>query len=274
MDLLMNRKEQQADVIYRLGQLLRPLQDVVDAPDHHNSQSRARACAKFTHDADIFLGELHKFTIGQAGHKYDIEYDKVVRARNHLRNDLASFRDDDERLATALTGCRETMMKAILDIPTEIESEVLEAHSPFQAYCKLKAYCETTNQKLVWADPYTGPGLFHRYLNGLPDSVEVALITKDRGNNGEYQSFLDISRMYAQERGPAKYRLIVEPNNHDRWLRCDDQLYHLGGSAKDAGKKSDFTITRLEPTPANFQKLDNLISSGRELFGPNTQTHS
>jgi len=184
----MNRREQQADVIYKLGQLLRPLQDVVDAPDSHNSQMRASACAKFTHDADVFLGELHRLTISQPGHSYSIEYDKVVKARNHLRNDLASSRDDDSKLAAALARCRGTMMAAILDIPTEAASEVLEAHSPFQAYCKLKAFCETTHQQLVWADPYTGPGLFHRYLKGLPDSVVLALITKDRGNNGEYQS--------------------------------------------------------------------------------------
>ena len=118
-----------------------------------------------------------------------------------------------------------------------------------------------------------GAGLFHRYLNGLPDSVSVVLVTKDRGNHAEYQSFLDISRLYANERGSSKYRLVAESTNHDRWLRCDDQLYHLGGSAKDAGRRSAFTITKLEPTPENFQKLDTLAGSGTELFGPNSPTH-
>ncbi len=164
-------------------------------------------------------------------------------------------------------------MKAILDIPTEVSSEVLEARSPFQAYCKLKAFCETTNLKLVWVDPYIGAGLFHRYFSELPESVEVTLVTKKRSGSAEYQEMLDISRLYAQERGPSKYQLRVETSNHDRWLRCDDQIYHLGGSAKDAGKRSNFTITKLASTPENFQTLDNLITSAAELFGPTNTTH-
>jgi hypothetical protein len=270
----MNRKEQQADLIYKLGLLLRPLQDVVDDPARHNAQARASACARFVHDADDFLGAVNTFARSQPGHHYDIEANAIIRARNVFRNTLENVREDDQELADAVAACRETIMKAILAVPTEVASEVLEAHSPFQAYCKLKAFCGATNHKLVWADPYMGPSLFHRYLNGLSDSVEVALITKDRGTNAEFQAFLDISRLYAHERGPIKYRLPAESSNHDRWLRCDDQLYHLGGSAKDAGKKSDFTITKLEPIPANLQKLDNLLSSGTELFGPNRPNHA
>lgn len=270
----MDRKQQQAELLVALGELLRPLQDVADFPGNHNTQARAKACAKFIFDADVFIGLLHKFSHSQPGHRYDMETNKVIHARNRLRNELAEHRDNDAKLRASLADCRNVMLTAILDIPSESDSEVLEARSPFQAYCKMKAFFETTATRIIWADQYMGAGLFHRYLNVLPDSVEVVLVTKDRGNHPEYQSFLDVSRLYATERGATKYRLVVESTSHDRWLRSDDQLYHLGGSAKDAGKRSPFTISKMAPTPANFQQLDGLIAGGIELFGPSTPNHA
>lgn len=190
-----------------------------------------------------------------------------------FRNAIGQFRDDADRLAKDLKRFRDTTIEAILTIPTDVDSQILEAHSPFQAYCRIKAFCETTGQRLVWADPYMGPGLFHRYLNGLPEQVEVALVTKDRSSTTEYADFLDVSRLFAQERGSNKYRLVTEQGFHDRCLRCDDQLYHLGGSAKDAGRRSDFTITKMEPTAENFKQLDDLFNGGTELFGPTNPNH-
>ena len=52
-------------------------------------------------------------------------------------------------------------------------------------------------------------------------------------NKRPYDEFIDVSRSFSQERGPDKYRLLVEEAFHDRWLRCDEQLFHLGGSIKD-----------------------------------------
>lgn len=69
----MNRKEQQAELIYALGSLLRPLQDVVDDPEDNDAQARARASAKFVHDADDFLDRLDRLASGEPGHRYEIE---------------------------------------------------------------------------------------------------------------------------------------------------------------------------------------------------------
>lgn len=269
----MKRKEQQAELIYKLGLLLRPIQELIDYPDQQTPQTRSRACAKFASDLTGYHQNVMSFTRSEPGHLYDFEWNAIHNCLSRFGRELNSKRDKTDQLREALEAARTEATRLILSIPTEVDTEILEAHSPFQAYCKLKVFCEAIDQKIIWADPYMGAGLFHRYLNGLPDSVSVALVTKDRGNNTEYQSFLDISRIYANERGSSKYRLVVEATNHDRWMRCDDQLYHLGGSAKDAGKRSDFTITKLESTPANLQKLDALIAAGTELFGPSTIAH-
>ena len=269
----MDRKQQQAELIYKFGQLVRPLVELVEYPDQQTSQTRARASAKYMHDLKDMIHAVQSFSRGEPGHKYDVEHKRAAVALHTMEHSLASLRDDSVMLCSALGHLKREVIDAISAIPTEMDSQVLEAHSPFQAYVKLKAFFETTTTRLIWADPYMGPGLFHRYLNDLPGTVALTLITKDRGTNAEYASFLDISKLYANERGPTNYRLIVEGSNHDRWLRCDDQLYHLGGSAKDAGHKSPFTLTKLEPSPANFQRLDDLITGGRELFGPTNTCH-
>jgi hypothetical protein len=88
------------------------------------------------------------------------------------------------------------------------------------------------------------------------------------------ESFLDISYLYAQEHSPEKYRLIVQPDLHDRWIVFDDKrIYALGGSAKDAGVKDYFTITSVKATQDNLRHIKNHIDTGRELFEPKVQTH-
>ena len=89
-----------------------------------------------------------------------------------------------------------------------------------------------------------------------------------------WENFLDISRLYAKERGPDKYRLIFQPDLHDRWVVFDNKrIYSLGGSAKDAGVKDYFTITSVRATKVNLESIDSHINTGTELFGPNTKPH-
>ena len=95
-----------------------------------------------------------------------------------------------------------------------------------------------------------------------------------RKDKTRWDEFLDVSQLYAQERGTLNYRLIVHPNLHDRWLLLDQsRVFQLGGSLKDAGRKA-FTITQLDTSPENLAKIQNHVSQGEELFGPSTPQHA
>ena len=85
--------------------------------------------------------------------------------------------------------------------------------------------------------------------------------------------FLAVSRLFAKERGPHAYRLVMHPKFHDRWLRCDGRICVLGGSVKDAAMKSDFTIGTLDPSASNMKKLDDTVAEAAELFGPSSTAH-
>jgi hypothetical protein len=110
-----------------------------------------------------------------------------------------------------------------------------------------------------------------------PKKVQVTLVTwpaskvgggKDKRRNDE---FMDMSQLFASERGPAGYRLVTLENFHDRWLRCDDRLFTLGGSIKELAKP--FTISRVDSTSDNIKQFDEAVTTGVEVFGPNQTAH-
>ncbi len=84
---------------------------------------------------------------------------------------------------------------------------------------------------------------------------------------------MGVSKLFAQERGPQGYQLVTDEHFHDRWLRCDDKLFSLGGSIKDLGNESTFTISKLDSTSDNIRQVEEPMRRGQEVFGPNNPNH-
>jgi hypothetical protein len=277
---MIDMKERQADLYIKLGALFDPLLTVLSDPGRFSTQDRAEAFAKFYHDAGDFQGMFEQFTKMRPGYDFRGQF---VRVLNHINNFVFNVNDRWDNVTKLNEFVRETfnqIRKAVGEIQVDPTTGIRPSSSPFSTYCTLKDLATTTFTAQLWVDRYLDASVFHRYLRGLSDDVEVTLISWSRAkrcrgakDTPQYTEFIDVSRLYAAERGPARYRLIENEEIHDRWLRCDNQLLHLGGSAKDAGDKSPYTLSVMEPTEANFQALENLISGGTELFGPNHPTH-
>lgn len=128
-------------------------------------------------------------------------------------------------------------------------------------------------------DRYFDQTLFGRYLVDVPKSASVTLITypesKCRGlaDRQRHADFMGISKLYAAERGPTGYRLVTDEGFHDRLLRCNDKLFALGGSIKDLGKDTSFTLAKLDSTAENIKRFDDAISTAVEVFGPRQPQH-
>lgn len=276
----MDRKNEQADLIRKLGAFLAPLEDLVKRADQFDAQGRARLFARVFVEADAISSAVTQFAGGEPGHRYVIQNKEFQNVLRELTNFIRQMKEIDS-LKEALERYTPRMQTAILEVPVEGVSGILEAYSPFPAYCRLKDVCCTTLQTLIWTDRYFDAGLFHRYLREVRKDASITLVTLDvskitaRKDKDRHNEFMDISRLFAAERGRGQghYRLIAHPDFHDRWLRCDGQLYALGGSVKDAGHKSDFAIGRIDPSPANMKKVDDLVSAGVELFGPGNPSH-
>lgn len=268
-----SRKEQQAELLMMFGELVSPLEELVKYPEQQTPQTRAKASAKFTHDRPTFLGHLTSFTKGESGHDYAVESSIITGRLNRFVNQMVGFRDNKEQLEVELKDLREVVMSHILAVPCELDTEVLDAHSPFSSYLKLRAIVESASKKLVFVDPYVGHGLVRRYFQFIGNDVELTVVTKRRTGGTEFGDFMDISKLYSDERGSSKYRLMYHSDLHDRYLQSDDVVYHLGGTFKDAGRKSGFTITKVQLTAGGKNKIDELIAESSEQFGPSNNVH-
>ena len=84
----MDRKQEQAELIYKLGLLLQPLEEIVAYPDQHCAQSRARAAAKFMHDKISFIRAVGTFARGEPGHIYALQLTRVAYLLDLFESEL------------------------------------------------------------------------------------------------------------------------------------------------------------------------------------------
>ncbi len=273
----MNRLEQKSDLFVKLGALFGPLLKLADAPANYNQQERAETLARYFADLPKLQADFEAFSTGQPGHNYAIESQQFRSALHAILHSLLAGQSLE-----AIVRKHLAIAQAAIDaVPVPATSVILEAGSPFTAYCRLRELCEAdATASLAWLDPFMGAGIFHRFITGVRPIVPVTLVTCEPGphagarDRARWAEFLDVSRLYASERGPTLYSLVVQPNLHDRWAVFDEKrIYSLGGSAKDAGHKDYFTITSVEATPTNLQLIKVHISGGTEFFGVNCPAH-
>lgn len=273
-----NRLQQKHDLFVKLGELFGPLKRMIDHPEQYDEQENAETVARYFAEYLCLIKEFQTFSLGQVGHNYAIQHHKFFYALDGVKNQLTH----GSHLKDVVPAALATAYNAIDAIPVPRTSVILEAGSPFTAYCRLRELCEVdATSSLCWLDPYFDENIFPRYIANIRPSVPVTLVTcgpnthSPKRDQARWTAFLDVSRLYAQERGPSLYRLVVQPTLHDRWVIFDEKrIYVLGGSAKDAANRDDFTITGIEASAANFQSIQSHINTGTEFFGPSTPTHA
>lgn len=273
----MDRLNEKLDMLVKLGRLFGPMQRLAEFPDEYNEQECAETIARYFSEHQSLIQDFAKFSRGQPGHAYQIEYNKFLKALAQVASRLEENHDLRQVVTEHLAIARD----AINAVPVPRSSVILDAGTPFTAYCKLRSLCEADATKsITWFDPYFDSDIFHRYLQFANQDVAIILVTSEVGPHARkkdvnrWNSFLDVSRLFAGERGIDKYRLLIANSLHDRWLVLDSKrLYALGGSAKDAASKDLFTITSVEASVVNLRKIDDTLNAATEWFGPSTPTH-
>jgi hypothetical protein len=273
----MNRKREQAELIYRLGRVLGPLEEAASDPARFDRDEQERIRARFFVDWQNFLDQALAFCNGEAGHAYKRQSAGFVEWYDRLQHRVTHC-EAIENLTESLQQAREFVIEQVLSIPVPVDSVIHDAHTPFSTYCFVKDLCSTVRQQLVWLDRYFDQTIFHRFFGDTPAAAQVTLVTVPRAgltnarDTARSAEFMDVSRLFAAERGVGGYRLIENAHFHDRWLRCDDRLFTLGGSIKDFDR-GPFTITRLDGTPENRRHFDEAVAQGTEVFGPTAPNH-
>jgi hypothetical protein len=137
---------------------------------------------------------------------------------------------------------------------------------------------------LEFFDPYLEPDTFHRYLPSIADGVQVIIVTSGdimdlpltasptSNKTVRRDRIISISELLAIQ-FPDRYQFRVSNEQHDRHIRVDDTILHLGGSAKDAGKSDYFTISKLNQIQSSHAFLDGIIARASEWYGPSVKPH-
>lgn len=275
----MDRKKEQAELIFMLGQLFGPLIDIEQNPNQYEPWEISKTLARFFHNRPKFQQAFIEFTVSEPGHDYQIERAKGMEQIIKLEHWAAQCSNDINKLSNLFIEKRQLLLDVILSIPVSTNSAILDAHTPFSTYCFIKDRCMTVKDRLVWVDRYMESPLFYRFLRDVPIKAKVILITwpsskmQSNKDKNRFAEFIDISKLYASERGPSLYRLVMNEDIHDRWLCCDKQIFALGGSIKDAGHNDYFTVSSVEATDTNINKIEGLATNGQEIFGPSQTNH-
>jgi hypothetical protein len=264
--LSMDRLQEKHGLYVKLGVLFGPLFRLAEHPEQYDTQERAETVARFYAERGSLQNDFQRFSAGQPGHLYLSENIRFHTALDRLRGRLEA----GHALADVVQQQFSEAQAALDAVPIPRTSVILEAGSPFTAYCRLRELCEVdATAALIWLDPFMSASNFHRYLTGVRSGVPITLVTSEPGPHAgrrdqtRWAEFLDVSRLFAAERGQALYTLVVQPNLHDRWVVFDDKrIYSLGGSAKDAADRDYFTITTVEASAENLQKIRNHITTG------------
>lgn len=263
--------------MFALGQFFGPVLKVAEHPTRFDTDEKTRIFARFFHDRQAFNRLLIEFcNTGEPGHQYVIQLQQAQGEVEEIRATMSRGKSD-EQLLDCVKQAASRVLEILLSIPVPVDSVIHEAHTPFSTYCFVKDLCSTVRERIVWLDRYFDQTIFHRFFVDTPKDVQVTLVTlprsaaKSRTDVQRVREFMDVSRLFAEERGPEGYRLIAKDGFHDRWLQCDNKLFTLGGSIKDLAKP--FTISTLDASAENLKHFEDVVAEGEELFGPDQPTH-
>ena len=178
--------------------------------------------------------------------KSDIAVEVSVKIMNsfvEMRNFLLSNREMFARLDRVELKQLETDRKLeevfnYIASNTEVKQNIFFDGQIYDAFSFIVGLVKKANKEIILIDNYVDVNTLN-ILCKKNKSVDVVIITAGKGS----LSTKDITKFNAQYP-----KLLVKTNTdfHDRFLIVDKtEVYHIGASIKDAGKKS-FGITKIE----------------------------
>jgi hypothetical protein len=219
--------------------------------------------AKLYPDLQAWVRESQQFArIGD--YTFSIEINRVIEiAKGIVRQTghLAEFFPEDdqkrqESLQRYVLKCEKDIVDAIDKIPIEWKSQLLAAGTPLSTHLKIADAISTAHSRVHYFDRYLDPDFFPLYLRFLDRSVEVRLITTRGNAKFGVQAVSAVASLAAQEFGDFHLIELSPRDMHDRNLRIDQRVFHLGASTNDAGNK-----------PTNFALADSSDSANSILDG-------
>ncbi len=262
-----------------LGMLVDPIRRVVFGQDDP-APMVPYLRSQFQEDLRQFQPQVSAF-VRTGRHVFDSEFHDIMGTIQWLEEILNMLKHPQgkEYLQFHFRHRLDAAQKAIRSVPCDDPDTIMPAESPLQTYNRLRSICRGAKSRVQLFDPYLDAQPFHRYLMEVDENVQIAVVTSEKTMVSPSSSkdvarrdrIVSVSELFADEHATS-YRFLVTARQHDRHLRVDDAILHLGGSIKDAGK-DPYTIGKLDPTQSNHDFLNDVITNSTEWFGPNVTTH-
>ena len=133
----------------------------------------------------------------------------------------------------------------------EVKQKIFFNGQIYDAFSLMVEIVEKAREELILIDNYVDVNTLN-ILSKKRKEVDVLIVTSGKGNLTEK----DIAKFNSQY---SKLMVKINKDFHDRFIIIDrKEVYHIGASIKDAGKKS-FGITKLDVEDLTKSLLDKVL---------------
>ena len=133
----------------------------------------------------------------------------------------------------------------------EVKQKIFFNGQIYDAFSLMVEIVEKAREELILIDNYVDVNTLN-ILSKKRKEVDVLIVTSGKGNLTEK----DIAKFNSQY---PKLTVKINEDFHDRFIIIDrKEVYHIGASIKDAGKKS-FGITKLDVEDLTKSLLDKVL---------------
>lgn len=279
-----SRIEAQHELLTSLGMLLAPLRRLIFEESNPVSEI-PYVRSQFLNDLRPFQNEVTKYCRTEE-HQFDTELNAILRDMNGFASYFNGMQYPElvEETRRSFDRQLKKVQAAIRSVPCDDLGIILPSSSPYSTFLYLRAIFQTATTRLQLFDPYLRSESFHRYLSQVNAGIQLTILTSseimDLSSNASVISskvlrrnqIVALSELLAKE-FPHHYQFRVSTEQHDRHIRVDDMIFHLGGSVDRASAVDYYTISTLDPTQSNHAFLDGIINRATEWYGPNVPQH-
>jgi hypothetical protein len=261
-----DKAAQRALITFELGKLLAPVCRLAETSPPPRASEYHIVSAQCWSDKARWMNEVTQFcTFGT--YLFAVLYNDITTGVLNLLSEVARFEgtaDDAERqtqLRQRLTQCRDNTLALISKVPIEHTARLFEAQTPYSVYLHVKDVICTARRRVHYFDRYLNTDFFDFHMRNLDRSLEIRLVTTRGDADYGVLNVMAVSRLAVVEF--TDYQLIecAPADLHDRNLRIDNDVFHLGPSVKNAGTQPT-NFSPGDSSPEGHRVLDGIIAAG------------
>lgn len=245
-------QREQRDIIIKIGAYLAPIKDFIEKSETDSSYAddinNIRRLQSLTMNQTLYsniIQFLQKY--GYSPYSSELlapisNFIKLVANQTIPRKKLKSTGFISKMKAEFDVMAGGLIILSQISLP-QIDINI-KAQTPFQAYCFFSNLFSTVKDYIYIIDPYIDASLFYCYFYRLPNTMKIQIASSsDKWNKTIKEQVEAVEKLFMAEY--SNYNRKDVPELHDRFIITETSAFQLGGSLKDAAKKSDFSVVKV-----------------------------